>query len=206
MKLSTLNPWNWFKHEENTQQASHIPLNRLNEKRYSTEEQMPMSTFHGVDSLVRFHREFEKIFDDVWTGFGLSSPVISSNRGSQLLARPNVGSLLGGFRAHLDVSGDDRQYKIQLDVPGLTESELSIDVHDRVLTIRGSHEVNQESDDKQYYRVERSYGAFRRTLCIPDDGDTNEICAALKNGVLTLTVPRREIEKQSVKKIAVSVK
>lgn len=205
MNLSKLNPWNWFKHEDSSgNQFDQIPVNKSDAEQRSIAEQKPAAPHRGVDSLVRLHREFENMFDDVWAEFGLSSPNSSRIRDKLPLTGSLANTLLDDFRANLDVSGDDKQYQIKLDVPGLTVSELSIDIKDNILTIKGTKEVEQESKDKQYYRVERSYGTFKRTLSIPNDGYLSDINAKLKDGVLILTIPRREVEQEEVKKIPIS--
>lgn len=209
MNLSKLNPWNWFKHEDNSgNQSAQIPVNKNEAEHRSIAEQNPTTLHQGVNSLVRLHREFENMFDDVWAGFGLSAPNSSRIRDrlplSSGISGPSASTFLGNFRANLDVSGDDKQYQIKLDVPGLTESELSIDIKENILTIKGTKEVEQESKDKQYYRVERSYGTFQRTLSIPGDGDVSDINAVLKDGVLILTIPRLEVAQKDVKRIPIS--
>jgi HSP20 family protein len=207
MNLSKLNPWNWFKHEEgDNYHASQIPVNkeRAGLGALSRPGDRSAITKPGIDSLVRLHRQFEQMFDDLWMGFGLTTPGTSLVKDILPMSAQPAGTLLGDFRAALDVSGDDKQYLIRLDVPGFSESELSIDNQDNVITIKGHKEVEQESKDKQYYRVERSYGSFQRTLAIPDDGDINSIHAALKDGVLNITIPRREMEAKDSRKIPIS--
>lgn len=104
----------------------------------------------------------------------------------------------------IDVSGDDNRYEIELDVPDLSESDISIDVHDDVLTIKGQKEQRSENKDKHFYRVERSYGSFQRTLSLPDDANADEIKAELKKGVLRLEIPRRQVPEKDVKRIPIS--
>lgn len=64
-------------------------------------------------------------------------------------------------------------------------------------------EESSESEGKQYYRIERSFGSFQRTLSVPDDANTDEISACLKDGVLTLNVPRKSYPTVDVKRIAI---
>jgi HSP20 family protein len=79
----------------------------------------------------------------------------------------------------------------------LAESDLSLEVKDDVLTIKGQKE-------EHYYRVERSYGWFQRTLALPDDAIGDEIKADLDKGVLRLEIPRCEIANQQVKRISIN--
>ena len=110
----------------------------------------------------------------------------------------------GIYRPQVDVSGDEKQYEITLDVPGLSEGDLAIEVKGDVLTVRGEKEEKHEQKDKQFYRVERSYGSFLRTLSLPGDANADDILARLKDGVLTLTIPRNPSEQADVKRISIS--
>lgn len=194
MDLQKLNPWNWFKHEDReASKDSHIPVARDRRGEY------PQTLFHP-DSLLRLHSEMDRLFDEAFSAFGM--PTLRSNISSQL-AGPG-SRMLGAYRPQIDVSGDDRTYQITLDVPGLSEQELNIEVSGDVLTIKGQKEEHVEEKDKQFYRMERSYGVFRRTLALPDDADADAIEASLKDGVLTLNIPRRQLDKSEVKRISIS--
>jgi HSP20 family protein len=184
MNLEKLKPWNWFKHEENDSQA--VPVTR--------QESLP-----AADSLLSLQREMDRWFDNLSSAFGLPSV----NRNLLGSSRP-AATLANLYQPQIDVSGDDNGYQIKLNVPGLAEDDLSIEVRDDVLIIRGEQQQQSEDRDKHYYRVERSYGAFQRTLSLPDDADVDEIEAKIDNGVLRLEIPRRESRDQNVRRIEIS--
>lgn len=191
MNLEKLKPWNWFKHEENsTDKGSQIPVSR------GEAENLPQA---GPGSLMSLHRDMNRWFDDAFKS--LDMPSLASNL--QPRAMPGI-SLSNIYRPQIDVSGDSNCYEINLDVPGLTESDLSLEVKDDVLTIKGQKEERSEDKDKHYYRVERSYGSFQRTLALPDDAIGDEIKANLDKGVLRLEIPRRETPNQEVKHISIT--
>jgi HSP20 family protein len=193
MNLEKLKPWNWFKHEESgTGKESQIPVIR------SEAENIPLA---GPGSLMSLHRDMDRWFEDTFKSFGM--PSLDSNLQSR--AMPGI-SLSNIYRPQIDVSADSNRYEINLDVPGLTESDLSLEVKDDVLTIKGHKEERTEDKDKDkhYYRVERSYGSFQRTLALPDDAIGDEIKANLDNGVLRLEIPRRETATQEVKRISIN--
>jgi HSP20 family protein len=148
---------------------------------------------------MSLHRDIDRWFEDAFKSFGMSS--LDSNLQSR--AMPGI-SLSNIYRPQIDVSGDSNCYEINLDVPGLTESDLSLEVKDDVLTIKGKKEERSEDKDKHYYRVERSYGSFQRTLALPDDAIGDEIKANLDKGVLRLEIPRRETPDQEVKRISIN--
>jgi HSP20 family protein len=191
MNLEKFKPWNWFKHEENgTGKGHQIPVNR------SEAENLPLA---GPGSLMSLHRDMDCWFDDAFKSFGM--PSLESNLQSR--AMPGI-SLSNIHRPQIDVSVDANCYEINLDVPGLTESDLSLEVKDDVLTIKGEKEERSEDKDKHYYRVERSYGSFQRTLALPDDAIGDEIKANLDRGILRLEIPRRETATQEVKRISIN--
>jgi len=191
MNLEKLKPWNWFKHEESgTDKGSQIPVSR------NEAENLPQA---GPGSLMNLHGDMNRWFDDAFKSLGM--PSLASNL--QPRAMPGI-SLSNIYRPQIDVSGDSNCYEINLDVPGLTESDLSLEVKDDVLTIKGQKEERSEDKDKHYYRVERSYGSFQRTLALPDDAIGDEIKANLDKGVLRLEIPRRETPNQEVKRISIA--
>lgn len=191
MDLEKLKPWNWFKHEENdTGKGSQIPVSR------NEAEILPQI---ATGSLMSLHRDMDRWFDDAFKSFGMPSLA------SSLQTRFTPGASLSNiYRPQIDVSGDANCYEIKLDVPGLSESDLSLEMKDDVLTIKGQKEERSEEKDKHYYRVERSYGSFQRTLALPDDAIADEIKANLDKGVLRLEIPRRETANQEVKRISIN--
>ena len=171
MDLEKLKPWNWFKHEEgDSDKGQQIPVSR------ETAESLPVA---GSASLSSLHNAVDRWFEEAMKSFNMPS----------LLGRGKPGGLSDSkfssfFRPNLDISGDANCYEITLDVPGMNESDLELEVVDDVLTIKGQKEVHNEDKSKNFYRVERSYGSFQRTLALPDDANADEIKANLDKGVL----------------------
>ncbi|MEJ2763080.1 Hsp20/alpha crystallin family protein [Photobacterium sp. MCCC 1A19761] len=201
MDLTKLNPWNWFKHEDSADKsANQIPVTR--------EEAQQRITPQGADTLLRLRQEMEQLFDDVSNAFGMPSLRTPANRSIWDNQQPSeyIDSLQSqsSFRPKIDVSGNEQQYDITLDVPGLSAEALSIELKGDVLTIKGDKEEREEHKDRQFYRIERRYGAFQRTLSLPDDADKEAITAELKDGVLMLKIPRRQLPAKDVKHISIS--
>ena len=191
MNLDKLKPWNWFRHEEaGSGKGAQIPV------RHSEAENRSLTS---PGTLMSLHRDMDRWFEDALKSLGM--PSLDSNLQSR--AMPGI-SLSNIYRPQIDVSGDSNGYEINLDVPGLTESDLSLEVKDDVLTIKGHKEERTEDKDKHYYRVERSYGSFQRTLALPDDAIGDEIKANLDKGVLRLEIPRRETATQEAKRISIN--
>lgn len=191
MNLEKFKPWNWFKHEEGDNGGRReLPVIR---------DRAPSPSLNSPASLLSLHHEMDRWFDEAFKSFGI--PSLPTGLGS---IRSTGGGPGEFYRPQIDVSGDDNCYQISLDVPGLSEDDLSLELKDDVLTIRGQKEERNESKDRQYYRVERSYGSFQRTLALPDDADVDEIRASLDKGVLHLEIPRRSGTSSNVRRIAIS--
>lgn len=87
----------------------------------------------------------------------------------------------------------DKQYKIAPEVPGVEEKDIQITLDNDVLMVRGEKRREQEKKEGGFHRVERSYGSFQRALNLPDDANRDSIKASFKNGVLTVTIDKREV-------------
>jgi HSP20 family protein len=150
------------------------------------------------DPWLNLHREIDRLFEDAWNAFG-QFPASSASWRNGLFGNNSMTHL-----PSIDIAADDHKYEVTLDVPGLTSSDIDIQVQDRVLTIRGHKEESQEQKDKHYYRMERRSGSFQRTLSLPDDAVEDDITASVKDGVLKLEIPRRELPQENVKRISIS--
>lgn len=103
--------------------------------------------------------------------------------------------LLGGggamYAPHFDLKETKDAYVLKGDLPGVKESDLEINVTGNALQISGFRQEEQVDEGERYYRAERSYGQFARTMTLPEGADVEHIVADLKDGVLTITVPKR---------------
>ncbi|NYS24577.1 Hsp20/alpha crystallin family protein [Rhodobacteraceae bacterium 2376] len=103
------------------------------------------------------------------------------------------GARLAEFLAPAaDASSDDGAYRITMELPGVQEDDISVSVRDGVVTIKGEKKSGTEKSGDTWYFSERQYGSFSRAFRLPADADEAGIEAALNDGVLTLTVPRRK--------------
>ncbi|MGZ0019283.1 Hsp20/alpha crystallin family protein [Nitrosomonas sp. wSCUT-2] len=191
MDFSKLNPWNWFKHEEADKGRSEVVPVKHDDRSSS---RLPQ-----VSNLDQLHREIDRLFEDAFRGFGF--PARSR---PEFLQQFLSDEWMPVFRANVDIASDDKQYTITLEAPGLAQEDLSIELKDRVLVIKGAKQQEQEHKDQYYFRKERRYGSFERVLAVPDDADVDSIQARMQKGLLTITIPRKEAEKSNVKKITIN--
>lgn len=180
MKMSKLVPWNWFRRED---EARAMPI---------------AVRGHGEDGMPpveRIRREVDRIFDDFFRGLG-ASPLGSG-------AALPTWSEDGWLKPSVDIASTDREYTINVELPGVDEKDVQVEVTGDTLRIRGEKRQEKEQSGRDYYAVERSYGSFRRALCLPEDANADGLSAMLKNGVLTVNVPRKESARPSAKRIEV---
>ena len=95
----------------------------------------------------------------------------------------------------MDLVEADDHFVLKADLPGLSEDDVAIEVQDGALTISGERKAERSESDRGWYRVERSFGRFSRSLTLPDGVDPDRIEATFDRGVLTLHIPKPEERK-----------
>ncbi len=104
----------------------------------------------------------------------------------------------------LDILEQDGNFKVRASVPGIDPAELEIQIEKNVLTIRGEVRNENESTETKIYRREVSFGAFSRSVRLPDGLDLNQVTADFKNGIVTISLPRVPEEKPKSIKVNVT--
>lgn len=108
------------------------------------------------------------------------------------------------FTPRLDVTETEKEVKVCAELPGIESKDLDINVTDDELTIRGEKHSERGSDEKGRQWTERTYGSFERTSPLPTEVDGAKAKSEFKNGVLRITLPKREGAKPHAHKINVS--
>jgi HSP20 family protein len=103
----------------------------------------------------------------------------------------------------VDIYETEQELVVKADLPDIKPEELDIRVENNILTIRGERKFEKQVNENNYLRVERSYGAFSRSFSLANTVNTEAIKAAYKNGVLTLSIPKREEAKPKQIKVHV---
>lgn len=106
------------------------------------------------------------------------------------------------FAPSCEILDEEKSYKISLDIPGLKQDEIDIEVKDNHLYISGERKMSENTKREAYLRSERRYGKFSRVFSLPQNVNADNIEARFENGVLDLTLPKEE--KSSTKKIKIS--
>ncbi|MHA1273961.1 MAG: Hsp20/alpha crystallin family protein [Promethearchaeota archaeon] len=108
------------------------------------------------------------------------------------------------FRTPLaNITEDDKAYHIRAELPGLDKGDIEITIHDGTLEIKGERKEEHEEKDEGYVRKEYHSSSYYRCFKLPENIDEDKIEAKLDKGVLTLDLPKKEIEEKEKKKIEV---
>lgn len=201
MNIEKLNPWNWFKHKEDS--SNQIPLFQ-NEAFSEARTSGTTLVSPQQRSPLQLHEEMDRLFDDIWQSLRMPSSSHLSRASSLLISNPLSDRLLFANRSKLDVSVSENEYKISVELPGLSENDIQIELGSNTLIVKGQMKQDKESKGKQYYCVERSMGAFQRTLSLPEDVDQDAISATMKNGLLVIKLPRKTTARNSIKRVSIS--
>ena len=101
----------------------------------------------------------------------------------------------------MDVYESDDKLVVTVELPGLSASDVDVQVEDSTLTINGTREFSSEVNEEHYHRIERRYGQFSRAVTLPPQVDAGKVDARFSDGVLTVEIPK--IEKAKPKNIEV---
>ena len=143
-----------------------------------------------------FRSEMDQLFNRFARGFGLPS----------LRSMTDVGPHWRSFvfsAPPIDMSEDDKAYKISAELPGLDAKDVEVAVSGDRLVLKGEKRQEQEEKNKNYYHSERTYGSFQRSFELPASVDRDKIAADFSKGVLTITLPKTAAMQQQQKKIEI---
>jgi HSP20 family protein len=130
------------------------------------------------DPFMSLHREMNRLFDDAFHSMG-------DDQGSNFST------------PQLDVHESEQELCITADLPGVAESDIDLRLEGDMLIIRGEKRQNKERNEGGYRLVERSSGAFQRSLRLPFEADPGKVKADYENGVLTIHLPKQAQQERS---------
>lgn len=104
---------------------------------------------------------------------------------------------------HIDISESKASITLEAEIPGMKAEDFDIIVEDDLVRIRGEKKQKEKIDDDRYYRVERHYGRFERAVRLPAEVTDKKACALYKDGVLTISLPKKERSEQKTKRLEV---
>ena len=101
----------------------------------------------------------------------------------------------------VDIYETENELVLKADLPEVDLKDIDVRVENQTLTLAGQRKFEKQDAGKGYHRIERSYGNFTRSFAVPNTFDTGTVAAAFKNGVLTVTLPKREAAKPRTIKV-----
>ncbi len=151
--------------------------------------------------LIPFHSRKRR---DLWDPFRIIGDLFEETESSTGLAPRTWTSANADFIPRLDVVDGEKDIRIEAELPGLKQKDIDVSLADDVLTIQGEKTQETEKKEENYYRLERSYGRFHREVLLPADTvEADQIDAKFKNGVLTVTLPKKTVKEEAAKKIEI---
>ncbi len=120
------------------------------------------------------------------------------------LAEGSTESLAtGNFVPPVDIYEDAHKLSLKLEVPGIKQEDLDIQVENQTLTVKGERKLESEEKEENFHRIERRYGSFVRTFTLPQTIDTGNVSATYDAGVLTISMPKKEAAKPKQVKVQI---
>lgn len=172
--MQKFKPWNWFSHEEQKQDW-------------------------WDDAKTQYHQSVEYMqreLDKLKEGIAHTSSSLPS-------FWPLSGQSGSCLRPRVDIAENEKSYVIMVEVPGVSEEDITLEVDHLTLQISGEKKQPSAPESDNFHQTERAYGKFRRIISLPEDADAEQTEAGFKDGVLTITIPRAEVDRSNVKKVKV---
>jgi HSP20 family protein len=137
--------------------------------------------------MMTTQREFDRLFKEAFT------PLFGEAELSTRTWAPPV-----------DIYETENDIVLKAELPGVDPKDVEVRVEDSTLYLKGERKFEKEVKDENYHRVERSYGSFARSFSLPNSINAEKVKAEYKDGLLMLTLPKREEAKPRTIKIDVS--
>ena len=144
----------------------------------------------GEHSFLSLQKEMNELFESFFRGWHMPS-------------FGDLGDWQEDFTPHIDVKESEKDIHITAELPGMDENDIDVSLTGDALTLKGEKKEERNEKEKNYWHVERRYGAFHRVLPLPEGIDMEKIDATFKRGVLHISIPKKEQIDSSAKKITI---
>jgi HSP20 family protein len=133
-----------------------------------------LTRWEPVRELANLQDRMNRLFSDTF------SPVASQESLSA-----------GSFVPPVDVYEDEQGIRLKMEVPGIDEKDIDVQLENNLLTVRGERKLESETKEENYHRIERRYGSFTRSFTLPNTVNPEDVKAAYAKGVLTISLGKR---------------
>ncbi|HHS12499.1 MAG TPA: Hsp20/alpha crystallin family protein [bacterium] len=146
---------------------------------------MTLIRWNPFQDLVSIQDEMNRMFD------------------SYFARKPESGGMMI-WNPVVDISENEEEITVSAEVPGIKKDDIKITIQDNVLTLSGEKTQEKEEKNKQFHRVERSFGSFQRSFSLPSSVSADKVKAKYKDGILMVVLPKSEESKPKEIQVAVS--
>lgn len=155
----------------------------------------PSAAARTARPLGELQTDMNSLFDQLWAGF--DAPGFR-------VGLPGVSA--AGLNPSTDLKETEEKISIEMELPGLDEKDIAIELSGDRLIIKGEKKASREEGDKEkgYHHVERSYGSFQRSFALPPYADAQKATAAFQKGVLTVAIPKNPEAPEAVRRIEIA--
>jgi HSP20 family protein len=126
--------------------------------------------------MVTIREKMNRLFEDAFTARGGDDKDITAST----------------WMPAVDIFENENELVLTAEIPGIDEKDVEIKIEDNTLTLKGERKFEKETKEENYHRIERSYGSFYRAFTLPNYVDTDKVQAQHENGVLKISMPKRE--------------
>lgn len=144
---------------------------------------MTLIKFNPFKELETLSERMRSIFDDLPTAFNLD--------------------LTSSFYPRVDIAEDDQNVYVTAELPGVDKKDVKVSLQDNVLTIKGEKKSEIKDENKNYFRIERTYGSFCRSFQLPAEVDHDKVKAKFENGMLMIEAAKKEPTSRNEKLIEI---
>jgi HSP20 family protein len=150
-------------------------------------------------SLIRWDlRDVDTLFNRLMPrGFARWPPQVA-----QVAQEDDGGSKLE-WAPSADVSETDKEYVIRAELPAVKKEDVQVTLDQGMITIKGERKQEKEDRNERFYRIESVYGTFERSFALPENVNADAIRCESKDGILTVHIPKTEVQKATPKQISV---
>ncbi len=141
-------------------------------------------------SLWREERPLQRLMSELFEPTELGRPFLGTGDGFDFVPR-------------IDVTENDKEYRVTAELPGVKEKDIDLSVTGNLLTIKGEKRSEKEEESAGFYRHERVFGSFSRTIPFPVEVDLERVTAKFNEGVLNVSVPKTMEAQKHSKKIQI---
>lgn len=144
----------------------------------------------GLDPFFSWPKDFDSFFTNALENMGYDREFMTKK--------------LEGFSPSMDVSETDNEYKVKMEIPGMSEEDLDLTFQDNTLVVRGEKKSEEQEDKENFHMKETRYGHFMRTLPFAANVDEDKITAEFKNGVLKVNLGKSQDTIDKTRKIKIN--